>query len=173
LAGLFKFARFVASGNTYEKPSAPGRIQETHAAMGNGWISLKASMRVPFVTSPQGTVFIWPGLQPDGLSYFPIGNGVLQPVLTYGSSCAPNPTKLVTHGWWISGQYVNTDKDPNAKGGPFHGCYPTLKNSGLREAHGERNCRRFEGSSLSRDSKSIGTRQAPRVLPSASGARTT
>lgn len=109
--------------DTYEKPSPHGRIVGTSTPQGNGWISLKASMQVPYVTSPQGTVFIWPGLQPGGNNFFPIGNGVLQPVLTYGPSCAPNPTNLPETGWWISGQYVNTDSDPNAKKGPYKGCF--------------------------------------------------
>lgn len=56
------------------------------------------------------TVFIWPGLQPEGsegFCFYPINNGVLQPVLTYGNSCAPDKPQDVDQ-WWISGQYVNT-----------------------------------------------------------------
>jgi len=59
------------------------------------------------------TVFIWPGLQPDGPErkcFYPINNGVLQPVLTFGNSCAPDKPADVEQ-WWISGQYVNTDLD--------------------------------------------------------------
>ena len=56
------------------------------------------------------TLFLWPGLQPrpGARNYLPIDNGVLQPVLTWGPSCAPNPTGLNENGWWISSQYVNT-----------------------------------------------------------------
>jgi hypothetical protein len=57
------------------------------------------------------TVFIWPGLQPLEKSkcFFPINNGVLQPVLTWGGSCAPfKPEPQDLEQWWISGQYVNT-----------------------------------------------------------------
>ncbi|KAJ3267448.1 hypothetical protein HDU76_011803, partial [Blyttiomyces sp. JEL0837] len=61
------------------------------------------------------TYFLWPGLQPgyadatDNL--LPIGNGVLQPVLTYGPACTPNqpPKSDPYRGWWISAQYVNTN----------------------------------------------------------------
>ncbi|KAI9356282.1 hypothetical protein DFJ73DRAFT_641194, partial [Zopfochytrium polystomum] len=73
--------------------------------------------------------FLWPGLQPpgpgDGHNYYPIDNGVLQPVLTYGGpSCAPNQVDPAHSfdSWWISAQYVNTIGNyPNymgCKGGP-------------------------------------------------------
>jgi hypothetical protein len=35
-----------------------------------------------------------------------VGNGVLQPVLTWGSSCAPKKPASY-NDWWISGMYVN------------------------------------------------------------------
>lgn len=75
------------------------------------------------ITPGKFTVFIWPGLQPDGPErkcYDPINNGVLQPVLTYGNSCAPHKP-LNTEQWWISGQYVNTDLDCNAVPNDFVG----------------------------------------------------
>ncbi|MGB0679463.1 MAG: hypothetical protein ACPGUV_07375, partial [Polyangiales bacterium] len=75
---------------------------------------------VPHVVPPQGTFFIWPGLSPRGIHYAPICNGVLQPVLTWGPSCAPNPNGLAPGGWWISGQYVNTDP---AAPPAFQGCH--------------------------------------------------
>lgn len=61
-----------------------------------------------------GTLFLWPGLQasPQSENFMPINNGVLQPVLTWGPSCAPgapqseeDPTAYSS--WWVSGQYVN------------------------------------------------------------------
>lgn len=54
------------------------------------------------------TVALWPGLQPiEGRECFnPINLGVLQPVLTYGNTCAPFKPKD-RNRWWISGQYVN------------------------------------------------------------------
>lgn len=62
---------------------------------------------LPENTSPGPfSVFIWPGLQPKGYCFYPINNGVLQPVLSYGTSCAPDKPQNVEQ-WWISGQYVN------------------------------------------------------------------
>ena len=59
------------------------------------------------------TLFLWPGLSPwnflgeIGRNYYPIDNGVLQPVLTIGGSCAPvsGPYSNFNRnsGWWISG----------------------------------------------------------------------
>jgi len=61
------------------------------------------------ITPGEFSVFIWPGLQPGGSScFYPINNGVLQPVLSYGNSCAPfKPQPQDLEQWWISGQYVN------------------------------------------------------------------
>jgi hypothetical protein len=63
---------------------------------------------------------LWPGLEPiqGSPNYSPIGTGVLQPVLTWGGSCAPGspPTRTGTN-WWISAQYVNTlGSEPKHKG---------------------------------------------------------
>jgi hypothetical protein len=55
-----------------------------------------------------GTLFLWPGLQPGGANYQPIDNGVLQPVLTWGPTCAPNAPNSPYSSWWVSAQYVNT-----------------------------------------------------------------
>lgn len=73
----------------------------------------QSTIVVPPIPDTQwATIFVWPGLQPGGGAHFlPIDNGVLQPVLTYGTSCAPNPNnKTIDYQrqWWISGQYVNT-----------------------------------------------------------------
>ena len=43
---------------------------------------------------------------------------MLQPVLTWGTSCAPNSPTNPT-GWWISGQYVN----PYTSDQAFYGCF--------------------------------------------------
>jgi len=63
---------------------------------------------------------VWPGLEPiqGGANYSPIGTGVLQPVLTWGGSCAPgSPQSLNGDHWWISAQYVNTlGSDPGHTG---------------------------------------------------------
>jgi hypothetical protein len=60
----------------------------------------------PAATS--GTLYVWPGIQPfsNSQNYSPIGNGILQPVLSIGGTCAPGaPNDYAS--WWISGQYVN------------------------------------------------------------------
>jgi len=70
-----------------------------------GFVSLKTTLTVPKKPSgstSQGTLFIWPGLMPgrgSGLT-----RGVLQPVLTWGSSCADMTAPKDT--WWIAGMYV-------------------------------------------------------------------
>lgn len=64
-------------------------------------------MLVPAEPTTRGTLFLWPGLQPlRGPDPARIGNGVLQPVLTWGSSCAPKKPASY-NDWWISGMYVN------------------------------------------------------------------
>ena len=72
----------------------------------NQIIRLETHLTVPAQPNPKGTLFLWPGLQP--------GNGeagVLQPVLTWGPSCAPGSQPAAYSTWWVSGQYVNP-KDP-------------------------------------------------------------
>ena len=72
-------------------------------------LALHTSLTVPAKPPPSGTLFLWPGLQPlpGGKNYNPIGNGVLQPVLTWGGTCAPTAPNTYD-SWWISAQYVNT-----------------------------------------------------------------
>jgi hypothetical protein len=72
-------------------------------------VGLHTTLTVPDKPPPSGTLFLWPGLQPlpGGKNYNPIGNGVLQPVLTWGGTCAPTAPNTYD-SWWISGQYVNT-----------------------------------------------------------------
>jgi hypothetical protein len=84
------------------------------AAPGNEIVSLRAKLIVPAApvgpTHPHGTLFLWPGLQsrPEDARFWPIGNGVLQSVLTWGPSCAPGDRSNDKDAWWISAQYVNT-----------------------------------------------------------------
>jgi hypothetical protein len=82
---------------------------ELRVSPDNQIIALRTILTVPASPAPNsGTLFLSPGLQPGGQSYEPIDNGVLEPVLTWGASCAPNsPTQGFT-SWWIAGQYVNT-----------------------------------------------------------------
>lgn len=100
-----------ALANGYVKPSPPIRFAETDAPIGNPWIYYESKMKVPLVTSPSGVIFAWPGLSPGlGPTFQPLGNGVLQPVLTFGQGPYPNPNSVSAPGqWWISGQYVGSD----------------------------------------------------------------
>ncbi len=70
---------------------------------------LRTTMAVPAKPPASGTLFLWPGLEPltNGTNYDPIGEGVLQPVLTWGGTCAPTAPSNYD-SWWISAQYVNT-----------------------------------------------------------------
>jgi hypothetical protein len=72
-------------------------------------VRLQTKLVVPPKPPASGTLFLWPGLQPDGVNFDPIDNGVLQPVLTWGPSCAPGKAPRSYSTWWISGQYVNTN----------------------------------------------------------------
>ncbi len=81
-------------------------------------VALRTTLTVPAKPPPSGTLFLWPGLQPlpGGKNYNPIGNGVLQPVLTWGGTCAPTAPSTYD-SWWISAQYVNTyGSDPGHTG---------------------------------------------------------
>ncbi|MBN1653571.1 MAG: hypothetical protein JXA30_07320 [Deltaproteobacteria bacterium] len=72
-------------------------------------LNFKTTMLVPKTPSSRQTLFIWPGLQCKEGASDPagIGNGVLQPVLTWGSSCAPQRPRDTFGGWWMAGMYVN------------------------------------------------------------------
>ena len=74
----------------------------------NELIRLRTKLTVPPKSPPNGTIFLWPGIQPmpGGRNFNPTGNGVLQPVLTWGAACAPGGLNDYS-SWWISGQYVN------------------------------------------------------------------
>ncbi|MCH8620444.1 hypothetical protein [Undibacterium sp. TS12] len=92
---------------------APEAVQgtgfvELDVSQGNRVVYLYTSMVVPPHPPATGTLFLWPGLQPGGANYLPIDNGVLQPVLTWGNSCAPGNQPAAYSTWWISAQYVNT-----------------------------------------------------------------
>jgi hypothetical protein len=97
--------------------------QNDGAANNSDIVALSTTLRVPREPLKTGTLFVWPGLQPFGANYDPIDNGVLQPVLSWGNSCAPGrqPRKYST--WWISAQYVNKyTQEPdftNCRGGPI------------------------------------------------------
>lgn len=101
-----------------------GNVQFTISA-GNQILRLRTTMEVPVKPNGNSTLFLWPGLEPlQGDHYNPIGTGVLQPVLTWGGSCAPgSPQTRTGSSWWISAQYVNTlgseAKHKGCYGGPI------------------------------------------------------
>jgi len=87
----------------------------------NPILALTTTLVVPPKPPASGTLFLWPGLQPlpGGAHYLPIDNGVLQPVLTWGPTCAPHaPSSSPYADWWVSAQYVNTVGQANG----FTGC---------------------------------------------------
>lgn len=90
----------------------------------NPFTYFESTIIVPPLPSDEWkTLFLWPGLQPlpKSKNFSPIDNGVLQPVLTFGTSCAPNPNNLDEKGWWISSQYVNTFGKSEGHSGCFGG----------------------------------------------------
>lgn len=93
----------------------------------NQILRMRTTLEVPGKPNGTTTLFLWPGLEPVQGSdhYTPIGTGVLQPVLTWGGSCAPGSIQTRQgSNWWISSQYVNTlGSDPDHRG-----CYggPTM-----------------------------------------------
>jgi hypothetical protein len=76
----------------------------------NAVLSFKTTLQVPKPPTQRQTLFVWPGLQSRDGAADPgrVGNGVLQPVLTWGGSCAPKAPPDPYAGWWIAGMYVKT-----------------------------------------------------------------
>jgi hypothetical protein len=91
----------------------------------NQIVSFDTTLAVPTEPPPTGTLFLWPGLQPgDGADFAVLNNGVLQPVLTWGPTCAPTAPAKPYESWWVSAQYVNTyitSASPNY--GAYSGCH--------------------------------------------------
>jgi len=86
--------------------------------------SFTMTMQVPKAPTVQQTLFIWPGLQGAGSSDpGRIGNGILQPVLTWGSSCAPMQPSNPYAAWWISSMYVNVSSSAAGPTGCLGGDY--------------------------------------------------
>jgi hypothetical protein len=88
---------------------------------GNRFVRLQTTLEVPPRPKGNSTLFMWPGLEPlQGVSmnYEPIGRGVLQPVLTWGTSCAPGG-RTTANNYWISGMYVNVSSTEPG----YNGCY--------------------------------------------------
>jgi len=121
-----------AGGTTYAaSTSAKATIN------GYGWVLLTiggsnkvvafdTTMIVPDTPPASGTLFLWPGLQPleGGANFAVLNNGVLQPVLTWGPTCAPNSPAQSYKSWWISGQYVNTNITSSSSNyAAYNGCH--------------------------------------------------
>jgi hypothetical protein len=111
-------AQACGQGGTVGKASNGGGAQgrgngnvQFQVSASNQILRLQTTVEVPAKPNGNTTLFLWPGLEPIQGSphYSPIGTGVLQPVLTWGGSCAPG-SKQTRQGstWWISAQYVNT-----------------------------------------------------------------
>jgi hypothetical protein len=89
------------------------------ATGGNQILSFKTTLLVPKVPTAKQTLFVWPGLQcNNGKDPARIGNGILQPVLTWGPSCNPKMPSTQYMSWWMAAMYVNVS---TAAAGPT-GC---------------------------------------------------
>lgn len=79
-------------------------------AVAHPLVSLSTTLTVPPHPEPFGTLFLWPGVGsgPRAPHFMPVGNGILQPVLTWGWGCVTQPHPRHHESWWVSGQYVAT-----------------------------------------------------------------
>jgi hypothetical protein len=105
-----------SGGQALSASDAPGVTASTEyaavkwiVASSTQLVGLWTTMIVPAKpAATSGTLYVWPGIQPfsNSQNFNPIGNGILQPVLSIGPTCAPGaPSDYAS--WWISGQYVN------------------------------------------------------------------
>ncbi|MFZ0703794.1 MAG: choice-of-anchor D domain-containing protein [Candidatus Acidiferrales bacterium] len=100
-----------------------GYQADFYVAPPNQFVGLQTTLTVPPLPpvppAPGAALFLWPGMDPatNSANFLPINNGVLQPVLSWGPSCAPTPQPTPFSSWWISAQYVNTfGSDPGYSG---------------------------------------------------------
>jgi hypothetical protein len=117
---------YAASSSARTTTSGYGWVLLTAPTNNNQVVEFRTVMSVPDTPAAKGTLFLWPGLQPlrGGANYDALNNGVLQPVLTWGPTCAPNAPAQSYKSWWISGQYVNTNitsSSPNYSA--YHDCH--------------------------------------------------
>lgn len=90
----------------------------------NQILSLQTTMKVPAKPTSKQTLFIWPGLQCQGAADpARIGNGILQPVLTWGGSCSPKAPSDVYANWWMAAMYVNVSSSAAGPSGCAGGDY--------------------------------------------------
>lgn len=101
----------------------------------NQVLSFKTTLQVPKPPTQRQTLFIWPGLQSRDGAADPnrVGNGVLQPVLTWGPSCAPKRPSDPYAGWWIAGMYVTLSSNIAGPTGCGGGDYLTTDVGDLLE----------------------------------------
>jgi hypothetical protein len=106
-----------AAGVSSGRVSGPGLIEYAVDAP-NVFIGLRTTLAVPAKPPPDGSIFIWPGIQPTphGMNLEPIGNGALLSVLTWGPSCPPDAPESYST-WWIAPMYSNiSSSDPQYAG---------------------------------------------------------
>jgi hypothetical protein len=103
-------------------------------AASNPILSLKTTILVPKTPTARQTLFIWPALQNrGGADPGRIGNGILQPVLTWGGSCAPKSPRDVYSAWWMSAMYVNVSSSAAGATGCAGGDFMTTEVGDLLE----------------------------------------
>ena len=117
---------YAASTSARTTTSGYGWVLLTPPTSNNQVVEFRTVLTVPATPPATGTLFLWPGLQPlrGSANFDALNNGVLQPVLTWGSTCAPNSPAQSYKSWWISGQYVNTNipsSSPNYSA--YHDCH--------------------------------------------------
>lgn len=108
-----------------EPSNETGHQASFYVASPNRIAGLQTSLTVPpfppIPSAAAAALFLWPVLDPatNSVNFLPINNGVLQPVLSWGPSCAPTSQPKPFSSWWISAQYVNTfGNDPG-----YTGCF--------------------------------------------------
>jgi hypothetical protein len=118
---------YAASGSARTSTSGYGWVLLTPPTSNNNQVvEFRTVLSVPATPPASGTLFLWPGLQPlrASTNFDALNNGVLQPVLTWGPTCAPGAPSQSYKSWWISGQYVNTNiqsSSPNYSA--YHDCH--------------------------------------------------
>jgi hypothetical protein len=119
-----------AGGQALSASDAPGVVASTSyaavkwiVASSTQLVGLWTTMIVPAKpAATAGTLYVWPGVQPysNSQNFYPIGDGILQPVLSIGPTCAPGAPNDYT-SWWISGQYVNVSSGAAGSSGCLGG----------------------------------------------------
>jgi hypothetical protein len=134
--GATNFTAVCAGGKVGVDSNAAGQIKGLDLAREfaglkylartpNQITSFKTTLVVPKTPTARQTLFIWPGLQSRDGAADPgrVGNGVLQPVLTWGGSCAPKRPSDPYAGWWIAGMYVTLSSNVAGASGCAGGDY--------------------------------------------------